>query len=127
MNFANWGGVKKPKSDIQSQFSTLKIIRIFLIFFFIEEYEFRAHFLLLIFFITSIFKSLYFRKWCSIFDSSSLLQFSKPVLLCYRLISHRESLLFSFYQIIWTEILHDSNDDKMLNKRDFMKIINLNS
>ena len=36
-----------------------------------------AHFLLLNFLITSIFKSLYFLKWCPIFDSSPLLQFSK--------------------------------------------------
>ena len=32
------GRQKVPKSDFQSQFSISKIIRIFLIFFFIEEY-----------------------------------------------------------------------------------------
>ena len=65
-NFANEcnGEVSKgPKSDFQSHFSTSKNIRIFLI---------AAHFLK-----TSIFKSLYFLKWCPIIHSSPLLQFSK--------------------------------------------------
>ena len=34
-----------PISDFQSQFSMSKIIRIFLIFFFVEEYQFRGMFL----------------------------------------------------------------------------------
>jgi hypothetical protein len=33
---------KMPISDFQSEFSMSKIIRIFLIFFFIEEYQFRG-------------------------------------------------------------------------------------
>ena len=41
---------KVPKFDFQSKFSMSKIILIFLIFFFIEEYEFRNTFLLLTFF-----------------------------------------------------------------------------
>ena len=36
-----WGVKKVPKFDFQSQFSKSKIIRIFLYFFFIEEYQFR--------------------------------------------------------------------------------------
>ena len=35
---------KMPISDFQSQFSTSKIIRIFVNFFFIEEYQFRGMF-----------------------------------------------------------------------------------
>ena len=55
-----------------------KIIRIFLNFFFIEEYPFRSTFFVIdIFLITSIFKSLYFLKWCPIFDTSPLTQFWK--------------------------------------------------
>ena len=46
--------------------------------FFFEEYEFRSiSFVIDIFLITSILKPLYFLKWCPIFDSSPLLQFSK--------------------------------------------------
>ena len=48
-----------------------KFIQIFLIFFFIEEYKFRSTFLLLTFFDNINFKSLYFLKWCPIFDSSN--------------------------------------------------------
>ena len=59
---------KVQKFDFQSQFSTLKIIRIFLMFFHFFCYW--------PFLITSIFKSLYFLKWCPIFDTS-LHQFSK--------------------------------------------------
>ena len=35
---------KVPKSDFQSQFSTSKIIRIFLKIFFVEEYQFMSTF-----------------------------------------------------------------------------------
>ena len=52
---------KVPKFDFQSQFSmSKKIIRIFLNFVFIEEYQFRSTFLLLTFLIKSSFKSLYY-------------------------------------------------------------------
>jgi hypothetical protein len=47
LNFAIWcnGRCQKvPKSDFQSQFSTSKIIRIFLNVFFIKQYEFRSTF-----------------------------------------------------------------------------------
>ena len=54
---------KLENSDIQSQFSTSKIIQILLKKIFIEEYQFKANFLLLTFFTTSIFKALYFLKW----------------------------------------------------------------
>ena len=58
-----------PKSVFQRQFSTSKIIRIFLIFFFIEEYKFRSTFLDKINFSTTLLL-----KWCPIFDSSPLIQ-----------------------------------------------------
>ena len=38
---------KVPKSDFQSQFSMAKIIQIFLIFFFIDEYQFRRRFFII--------------------------------------------------------------------------------
>ena len=38
------GRQKAPKSDFQSRFSLSKIVRIFLIFFFIEEYQYRRSF-----------------------------------------------------------------------------------
>ena len=67
---------KVPKFDFQSQFSMSKIIRIFLNFFCIEEYQFRSTFFVIdIFLITSIFK--YFLKWYPIFDSWPLHQLSK--------------------------------------------------
>ena len=44
-------------SDFQSQFSMSKIIQIFLIFFFIEEYQFRG-----MFFVIDIFWKLQFLK-----------------------------------------------------------------
>ena len=51
-------------SDLQSQFSMSKIIRIFLIFFFIEEYDFRGTlFVIDIFWKLHFFKPLYFLKW----------------------------------------------------------------
>ena len=48
---------KMPISDFQSQFSMTKIVRIFLIFFFIEEYQPRGCFLLLTFFENFDFES----------------------------------------------------------------------
>ena len=47
---------KVPKSDFQSQFSASKIIRIFCIFSFIEEYEFRSTF-----FVVDIFDNINFQ------------------------------------------------------------------
>ena len=46
LNFENWvnGCQKVPKFDFQSQFFMSKVIRIFLNFFFIEEYQFRSTF-----------------------------------------------------------------------------------
>ena len=65
---------KVPKFDFQSQFSMSKIIRSFLNFFFFEEYQFRSSF-----FVIDIFrkKITLLLKWCPIFDSSPLHQFSK--------------------------------------------------
>ena len=51
---------KVPKFDFQIQFSMSEIIGVFLIFFFIEEYNLGAHFFLLTFFDNINFKSLYF-------------------------------------------------------------------
>ena len=48
---------KVPKFDFQSQFSMSKIIRIFLNFFFIEEYQYRG-----MFFVLDIFWKLQFLK-----------------------------------------------------------------
>jgi hypothetical protein len=44
------GRQKVPKSDFQSQFSMSKIIQTFLIFFFIEEYQFRRRFFVIVIF-----------------------------------------------------------------------------
>ena len=55
-----------------------KIIRIFLNFFLIENYQFRSTFFVIEnFLITSIFKTPLLLKWCPIFDSSPLTQFLK--------------------------------------------------
>ena len=73
LNLENW-----CNGDFQCQFSTSKIIQIFLNFIFIEEYECRSKFFCYWhFLITPIFKSLYFLKWCLIFDSLPLLKFSQ--------------------------------------------------
>ena len=70
---------KVPKFDFQSQYVMSKIIEIFLIFFIfhwrisIQEHIFCYWHTL----ITLIFKSLYFLKWCPIFDTSPLTQFPK--------------------------------------------------
>ena len=66
-----WVGVKCLNLTFKNNFLCQKLSESFW-FFFIEEYEFRSTFL-----ITSIFKSIYFLKWCPIFDSLPLLQFSK--------------------------------------------------
>ena len=63
---------KVSKFDFQSQFSMSKII-----FFFIEEYQFRSTFLLLTFFDKINFYIPLLLKWCPIFDSSPLIQNSK--------------------------------------------------
>ena len=62
---------KVPISYFQGQFSMSKIIRIFLISFSLKNINSGAHF-----FKASIFKSLYFLKWCPILDTSPLTQFS---------------------------------------------------
>jgi len=81
LNFENWvnGEVSKSvKIWLSKSNFYVEIIRIFLIFFFIEEYRFRSTFFVIWhFLITSIFKTLYFLKWCPIFDSSPLSQSSK--------------------------------------------------
>ena len=55
LNFWNWCSAvgrcqKVPKFDFQSQFSMSKIIGIFLNFFFIEEYELRSTFVVIVIF-----------------------------------------------------------------------------
>ena len=51
---------KVSKLDFQSQFSMPKIIRIFLIFFLLNNTNYGAHVLVLTFFDTSILKLLYY-------------------------------------------------------------------
>ena len=54
-----------------------KIIRIVLIFFFIEEFHFRSTFFIIdIFLKTSIFEALYFLKMCPIFVGSEVVRSS---------------------------------------------------
>ena len=65
---------KVRKMDFQSQFSTSKIIRIFLNFFSLKNTNLGAHFLLLTFFDKISFLLLI---WCPIFDSLPLIQNSK--------------------------------------------------
>ena len=64
---------KVPKFDFQSQFSTSKIIRIFLNFFSLKNINLVAHFYWHSL-ITSILKSCYFLKWFLIFDTSPFLK-----------------------------------------------------
>ena len=62
LNFENWCNRKVSKVlkfDYPNQFSMSKIIRIFLIFWSWNDTNLGAHFLLLTFLMTSIFKSLY--------------------------------------------------------------------
>ena len=67
-----------PKFNFHIHFFTLKIIGIFLNFFYIEEYQFRSTFFVFWYFwITSMFYSLYFLICCPIFDSSPSYQFAK--------------------------------------------------
>ena len=50
LNFENWSNEmvsKSAKIDFQSQFSMSKIIGIFLIFFFIEEYQLKSTFVVI--------------------------------------------------------------------------------
>ena len=60
---------KVPKFDFQRQFFKSKIIQIFFNF---QNTNLGVHFL-----ITSIFKSIHFLKFCPIFDTCPLTQFSK--------------------------------------------------
>ena len=53
-----------------------KLSESFLIFISLKNINSGAHFLLLTFLIASIFRSIYFLKWCPIFDTSPLTQFS---------------------------------------------------
>jgi hypothetical protein len=62
------GRQKVPNSDFQSQFSTLEIIRIFLIFFSLKNISLGESFCYCHFLKISIFESLCFLKWCPIFD-----------------------------------------------------------
>ena len=62
---------KVPKFDFQSQFSTSKIIWIFLIFFFIEGYQFRRRFFVIVIFwklqfLTTLFSNFWKSVWTSV-------------------------------------------------------------
>ena len=70
MNLENWSSGELSKSAFKVNFSLSKSSESFWFHFFIETYEFRSTFLGTDnFLITLIFKSLYFLKWCQIFDS----------------------------------------------------------
>ena len=80
LNFANWCNGEVSKSAeiwLSKSIFYIKIHSNISDFFFIEDYEFRSTFFYWHFLKTSIFKSLYYLKWCPIFDSSPLFQFSK--------------------------------------------------
>ena len=84
LNFENWvnGEVSKSAKSpnlltFKVNFLCQKLSESFSIFFSLKNINLGAHFLLLTFLITSIFKSLHFLKWCPIFDISPLQQFSK--------------------------------------------------
>ena len=81
-----WVVKKVPKSDFQSQFSMSKIIRIFLNFLFIEEYQFRRSFFCDCHFLkTSISEPLCFLKW------------SQFLTVCVNICESQIKKLFSFY------------------------------
>ena len=81
LNFVNWCNWEVSKSAkiwlSKSIFYVKNHLNLSDIFFSLKNTNIVAHFLLLAFLIISIFKSLYFLKWYSIFHSSPLLQFSK--------------------------------------------------
>ena len=68
---------KVPKFDFQSQFFMSKTIGIFLNFYLLKNISLEAHSLLLTFFDNINFWITLLLKWCPIFDSSPLHQFSK--------------------------------------------------
>ena len=76
LNFENWVNGEVSKST-KIWLSNQKLSKSFSIFFSLKNINLGPHFLLLTFLITSIFKSLGFLKWCPIFDTSPLTQFSK--------------------------------------------------
>ena len=75
LNFQNWCNREVSKSAkiwLSKSICNVKNLRNLSQFFFHWRISHYWHFL-----ITSIFNTVYFLKWCSIFDSSSLHQFSK--------------------------------------------------
>ena len=83
-----------PILDFQSKFSTSKIIWGFP-FFSLKNTNLGAHFL-----ITSTFKSLYFLKWCPIFDTSPSTQFSNSNNFLWFCVFLGKNL-FSFLPPVW--------------------------
>ena len=81
---------KMPISDFQSEFSMSKIIRIFLNFFFIEEYQFRSIFVVIDIFWKLQFLNHFVTKIMPIFQSSP----AKRTLICQKKIFY-EKVLFS--------------------------------
>ena len=75
--FANWCPKGKNRTFKVNFLRQIWSSDSFWIFFSLKNRNIGAHFLLLTFLMTSIFKSLYFPRWRPIFDSSPLLQFSK--------------------------------------------------
>ena len=72
-------GVSKKCQNLtfKVNFLCLKLLESFWLFFSLKNTNLGANFLSLTFLISSMFKSLYFLKWCPVFDSSPLLQVSK--------------------------------------------------
>ena len=81
LNFKNWcSGEVSKRAKIwlsKSIFNVKNHRNLSQFFFWLKNTKLGAHFLILTFFDNINFKSLYFLKWCPIFDSSPLLQFSK--------------------------------------------------
>ena len=87
-------GVKNQEVlTFKVKFLCLKNVRIFLNFFSLKNINSEAHFL-----IPSIFKSLYFLKWCPIFECLPLLQFS---IISFNYSWFLAKNLFSFVSLPW--------------------------
>ena len=81
---SQWKFLKKvPKFDFYSQFFMSKIIRIFLNFFFIEEYQLNSTLFCLTLFDNFNFWIILLLKWCSSFDTSPPSKFNNYLWVCW--------------------------------------------
>ena len=88
--------------------------------FFIKEYQFRSTF-----FVIDIFKSLYFLKWCPIFDISRLIQFSKfnNFLWVHWFLGKNISNFVPPFENSTTRIaISSSNDEILINHQDLKNL-----